>query len=256
MFQTNGVQVFGIQTTSVPRRKDHKTSILETYEFVANERVAAAKPEVQDYLVCCSFAAYSISKCLEENDKALPITSNLVTQLSQIYIQNRSVDAIADSFPQNEKFALLKYLLSLKGDCSNTRSTINTQEDVLLNSIYSSNYLKPAVDIVLENCGTHRLKLIELVRSNSLHCYGKVLDFYDNSPLIKTDYTLWAESDDDATEYTDPRVTVHQLDYTLSQLPLTGHDLVLCSQILQVSCIRTKRTTFKIISLRVSAAFK
>ena len=204
---------------------------------MANERVIAAQPDFKDYLDCCSFVAYSSLKCMGDNAKALRVPDAVVTQLSQMYKQNRDVSAILDMFPKDQKFALLDYLRRLSKGCNDpTDELFNMQEDVLLQCVYSPNYLKPAVDIVLEN-SSNKLKIIELAKSKQAHLYGKVLDFYDNSPLIRAECTVWASSADDVTEYTDQRVNVSQSEYSTSQLPATGHDLVLCSHLMWVSLL-------------------
>lgn len=218
-----------------PRRKNQKAPVLETYEFVADERIIAAKPDFQDYLDCCSFAAYSSLKCLGDNAKALRVPNAVVTQLSQMYKQNRNIDAMLDMFPKDQKFALLDYLRKLSNGYNDPADSLfNMQEDTLFKSIYSSNCYKPAIDIVLENCGTSRLKLTELARHGGTHWYDKVLDTYDNSPLTRTDYTVWTEPGD-VTEHSDPRVVVSQSEHNVNHLPANDQNMVLLSHILQVS---------------------
>jgi len=233
LIQTPGVQIFGLQTTAAPRRKDLKSPILETCEFVANDRVVAAKPDFQDYLDCCSFAAYSSLKCIEGNTKALRIPNSFITQLSQMYKSNHDVNDMLDIFPKDKKHALLTYLKALSVQVNDPESNIDMKEDVLLTSILDAKALKPALDIVFENITSHKLKITELGRENSKPCYGRVLDVYDNTPLVKVDYTLWTHSNSTACE--DSRVAVVEAGIDVNHIPVTEQNLIILSHLHEVN---------------------
>lgn len=231
----------GLQTTAAPRRKDQKVPILETYEFVANERVVAAKPDFQDYLDCCSFAAYSSLKCLGDNAKALRIPDSLITQLSQMYKdrhQSRDIDAMLDFFPKDSKFALLDYLKRLSEGCNDPAAErCDVDDDMLLNSVFSPCHVKPAIDIVMENCVTNKLRLTELASSHGAQWYSRVLDYCDSAPTIRTDYTLWTQPDF-TQEHGDARILVKQSQHDVKLVPHTADQhLVLLSHCMQVSNI-------------------
>ncbi|KAF6037824.1 hypothetical protein EB796_003874 [Bugula neritina] len=233
LIQTPGVQIFGLQTTTAPRRKDPKSPILETYEFVANDRITAVKPNLQDYANFCSSAACSSLKCIEENTKDPCIPNSFITQLSQMYKSNQNVNNMLSVFLADKKLSLPTYKNNLSLQVDDRSSLIDVKEDVLLISTLDAKTLKPALDIVFENIHFHKLKITEIGCENRKPCYGKVLDVYDNTPLVKVDYTLWTHSNSTTCE--DSRVAVVEAGIDVNHIPVTEQNLIIFS-----ICMRLK----------------
>lgn len=233
MTQTAGVQIFDVTTTAAPRRKSARTPTLESYEFVPNKRVAAVSPDYQEYLDCCAFVAYSSLKCAGDNARALGVNQNLLNQLTKNYNPGYNAETSLDAFLSDEKYALLDYLHCYETDKLFDISSITN--DPLLESIMSLIYLKPALDIVHENSHTNKLKVTEISTSG---CYNEwfrsVLEVYDSQPLVHSDYTMWCSADDDR-EFDGDKLSVVKGDHVPEKAPTTEQQLVIISNIMQVS---------------------
>lgn len=246
LVQTPGVQIFGLQTAAAPRRRDPRVPILETYGFVSNKRVVAAKPDLQDYLARCSLAAHQSLTRLAGSGSTLPVPNVLIAQLNHEY-ENRQrscdIDGTPDVLPKNSKFALLDYLQRLKKGCGisadepwdmKADEPWDMKDDLLLTDVLSPDHLKPAIDIVIENSVSNKLRITELTGSLAVRLYTRVLDYCDNAVLVKTDYTLWVPAKS-TLEYEDSRIVVEQKEYGTEQLSAKhDHHLVLLSNVMQV----------------------
>ncbi|XP_067928936.1 fatty acid synthase-like [Watersipora subatra] len=235
LIQTAGVQIFGLCTTAMPRRKSQKAPVLQTYEFVANERKVTLTPYLQDYLDCCVSAARSKLKCLDGQATALEVPMPLIQQLSELPSSKRDVATPADIFLRDQKFVLLNCLHTIgKNSIDSRHGLVNVTDDLLLRSIFAPEYSKPALDLVFEDRSSNQVKFIELVRSSQSPWYQEVLAFCDNTSQVCPEYTVWLNLNDDAAAHTNPRVSVTQSEYSIKQLPATDYDLVLGSHLFQV----------------------
>jgi len=183
-----GAQIFGLHTTAAPKRKSQNKPILENYAFVPNHSVvSAATPEFQDYLDCCSFVSYSSLKNVGDNAKALRLPAKFLEDLARLARKSGNADSILGLFEDDEKHALLSYMKRLSQD-ANCSPDFNMKDDLLLSNIFSLPNLKPALDIVMENSGTCRLKMAE-VEPHEYHIYRTVLASYATQPVVQIDYT-------------------------------------------------------------------
>lgn len=231
--QTAGVQIYDMSVTAAPRRKSARNPILETYEFVPNERVIAANPDFQDYLDCCAFVSYSSLKCAGDNVKALRVDESLIQQLAKLYKPGCNVESILENFQKDEKYALLEYLRCLRSESPHGKAGLTI--DPLLSSLMSLEYLKPALDIVLENSGTSKLKLTEISSLDSFRVwYTSALQVYESQPLIQAEYVMWCD-EMDQREIDEDRISVVKSERVVEKTPTAEQHLILTSDVTHVS---------------------
>lgn len=148
--------------------------------------------------------------------------------LSRMYKAGSNVDSILDMFEKSEKYALLDQLKQMSEDSNKEAADSKSLcEDLLLCNLFNPLYLKPALDLVLENSLSQKLQVTEFNDSIDLKLFRHVLKCYERAPLVKVDYTYCTTD----TEYQceDENVSV----ISPEKLPTNQH-LAICCYLTQV----------------------
>ena len=200
-----GLEIRGLKCSLAPRNLNAQVPSLESYQFIANHRSAAldkfGQQLVDQYQSVCAKALLSLMKGSPKASQylALPSAKELERQASSV--DDRLFAKYMEA-PTEEMHLLqaLKTLLEASEQPSSSPVEQALKEKLtnegalerdLLANIYSrEQFLKPYVDIVLENLGTSKLKVLEM-NATSATVSSSLSEFLQTlNGVNELDYTL------------------------------------------------------------------
>ena len=197
-----GLEIRGLKCSLAPRNLNAQVPTLESYQFVPNSSTTIddySSKLLHDYQIACD---YELAQLVKKAPKDLTLARELTDRLEQsckLYtktIENRFRDTTLEG---TEFLATIRQVIKPMVE-SNTfqRSAVKAaleensvfERDMLTNVCTREHFLKPYLDIVLENLGSSKLKVLEVNASKSI-VQGKVAEFLQTlNGISDLDYTV------------------------------------------------------------------
>ncbi|KAI0219797.1 Fatty acid synthase [Lamellibrachia satsuma] len=199
-----GVQIVGLHTTVAPRHQQHTAPVLEMFQFVPynEDNMLSDEDDLVKYLrLCKAYIRRGLVQLLDSGfTENLPNVGVLKQQLAKMKVDDvLDIDSSIETLASDPKCVLATTLQQIfspeKNDLfvENIRDMLvslrgKLTEDKLLGSAMTDRMLKTCLDVVLENCGSTKLKVVEYVAADS-RVYQSAVAQLETQPLMKLDYT-------------------------------------------------------------------
>ena len=199
-----GVQIVGLHATVVPRHQQQTAPVLEKFQFVPyNENnVLSDQDDLVKYLrLCKACIRHGLAQLLDNGFiENLPNVDLFKRQLAKMKADDVvDIDSTIETLASDPKCALATTLRQIfsqeKNDLfvENIRNMLVSSHsklaaDKLLCSATTDCMLKTCLDVVLENCSSTKLKVMEYSAANS-RMYQPAITQLETQPGIQVDYT-------------------------------------------------------------------
>ena len=202
---SGGVQIVGLHATVAPRHQQQTAPVLEKFRFVPynEDNVLSDEDELVKYLrLCKACIRRGLVQILDRGfTENLPNVDLLKQQLAKMKVDEVvDVDSSIETLASDPKCVLATTMQQIfsqeKNDLfvENIRDMLVSSrgkltEDKLLGSAMTDRMLKTCLDVVLENCGSTKLKVVEYGAADS-RVYQSAIAQLETQPLIQIDYTV------------------------------------------------------------------
>jgi fatty acid synthase len=186
--RSGGVTIHGLHTTTAPRRQQqHKPPTLEKLEFVPyiTQSYVNQTPSLTSYAALCRHYAVQSLKNLQQSTTSVVNKATLQTVLTELSEECQLSMEIV--FPYEASTSLLNLL----------KQQMNAgpiQNDRLLTNLSQPNVIKPALDIVMENCTSSDLRVLEVEAGNGC-MYRSVCPQVLSQPWMNVSYNITDPTD-------------------------------------------------------------
>ncbi|XP_048759235.2 fatty acid synthase-like [Ostrea edulis] len=185
---SGGVTIHGLHATTAPRRQQqHKPPMLEKFEFVPyiTHNYINQTPDLKSYAALCRHYAVQSLKNLQQSTSSVIKQETLQTILAELSEECQlSVETV---FPYEASTLLLDLL-------KQQMNTSHIENDRLMTNLSQPNVLKPALDIVIENCISSNLSVLE-VEAGSGCLYKSVCPQMLSHPMMSVNYRITGSTD-------------------------------------------------------------
>ncbi len=237
-----GVQILGLHATVAPKRQQQQaTPVLEEFHFIPYiEQELNHSTNLINYLQkSLAFVKKSLNTLLENGiTEKLPNVELLKKVEKQITVDD-NVEKI------EEDGTLLNMLTEMFSQTHDNNFTDNIRnvveanktvlaEDKLMSNMLCPRSLKTTLDVVLENCGAAKLKVVEVTDGKS-PVFQKVINQLNTQPMLCIDYTVTGPSLDGLDEALIESLDVKPVPWDLTAEPpgqLASADVVIFSSTL------------------------
>ncbi|XP_062589750.1 fatty acid synthase-like [Saccostrea cucullata] len=178
---SGGVTIHGLHASTAPRRQQqHKPPTLERYEFVPyiTDSYVNQSPSLTSYAAMCRHYALQSLKNLQQSTNSVINQDTLQNILSQLSEECQL--SVEEVFPYEASTSLLGLL-------KQQIKTKDIQKDRLLRNLSQPDVLKPALDIVIENCTSSCLNVLEVEAEDSCF-YRDVYPMMMSHPMMNICY--------------------------------------------------------------------
>lgn len=202
-----GLEIRGLKCSLAPRNLNAQIATLETYQFIPNNRSDALPAHenemVAEYEAVCGRALCELAKRAGLGSPGGFVSNQAAAKRIQELASRVAGDKLYASYLElpDEEMVLLRELKALlesekRGDelvegvkrILSNRNII--ERDLLANIHIREHFLKPYVDIILENMAHQQLKVLELNATNGIVAQ-KVNDFFQSlNSISDLEYTL------------------------------------------------------------------
>ena len=197
---SGGVKVSGLHATSAPRRHDNQQPILEKYSFIPY--IEMEQVEISDnlklYANACKAVAYNVIKEKLSNSCAGSDNKDILAEVVKQCDVEHTLDDIADFMLDEGTCTFLPFMKGLtvvkNENCTDSAVNCNMfdreqcfKSDCLLNILKQAVYLKPSLDIVVENTMSNSVKILEVKDTGMADI---VLPLLTKNPLLHPAYTI------------------------------------------------------------------
>ena len=199
-----GVQIVGLHATVAPRHQQQTAPVLEKFEFVPynEDSVLADRDDLTEYSRLCKACIRRGLVQLLDNGvtEHLPNVDLFKRQLAKMKADDfADIDATIERLANDPKCVLATTLRQIfsqeKNDLfvENIRNMLASSRgslagDKLLGSASTDRMLKTCLDVVLENRGSTKLKVMEYGAGDS-HVYQHAIPQLESQPMMQVDYT-------------------------------------------------------------------
>ena len=242
---SGGVELLGLHATVAPRRQQTQAApVLEEFHFVPYFQSNLADRSTQEYTsILTSYLHKHMGSLLESQNGIKEQLRNveLLKQELQKTVAGDFAQADLEKFAGNPKCSLLHTLQSIFGLPLDENFTAGVEEvvksslsslgsDQLLCMSVEEKMLKTCLDVVLENCGGHRLKIVEHEAANE-QMFKHIIPQLSSQPMITLDYTATGADSIDSILLEEYSVKTASWDVTSDTTPnqLANADLVVFS---------------------------
>ena len=247
-----GVEILGAHATVAPRKQMQAAPVLEEFHFVPYTRknIGVGNKNLEDYLTACKSCISSLFRALSDSDIAEILPNSELFKECLNNVSRENIPKI-NLCPDMHLLKLLEEILSQKmGEnfLRNVQNIVhsyqdNLETDVLLVNPMSSIFLKPCIDIVLENApSSTKMKILE-IDSSKMQTYKHVVPLLNTQPMLTVDYTALEKNLDSLDESTLETFHVNSVkwDYMLDAPPsIPTSNLVIANHILSHVPDKTK----------------
>ena len=198
-----GVQIVGLHTTVAPRHQKQTAPVLEKFQFVPynEDNMLSDEVDLVKYLrLCKAYIRRGLVQLLDSGfTENLPNVGFLKQQLAKMKVDDVvDIDSSIETLASDPKCVLATTMQQIfsqeKNDLfvENIRdmlvsSRVKLTEDKLLGSVMTDRMLKTCLDVVLENCGSTKLKVVEYGAADS-RVYQSAITQLETQPLMQVDY--------------------------------------------------------------------
>ncbi|CAK9300196.1 unnamed protein product [Gordionus sp. m RMFG-2023] len=275
-----GVEMFGLHTSAISRRQHHSTPIIEKYEFVPYSSDGVPKnvtmKMVQYKEACEQLIGKGLRKFISSPD-SLPNRDKYNTILNNIPPADLlKPDQKLLSIDGNDQF-ILNYITELFNlPLTNqlhqnvlkiyTSAKVNLFKDKLVSLLLDESYLKPFLDLVIENCFNNKLKAIEF-NAPSDPLIVTAYTSMNRQPQTKLNFCAFGPNGEDLQIILNDRTNknaIKSFEYDIIKNPnfenmppellATDYDLVLANNVLH-KCVDLEKTLKQIYSLLKPGGF-
>ena len=199
-----GVQIVGLHATVAPRHQQQTAPVLEKFQFVPynEDNVLSDQDDLVKYLRLCKACIRRGLVQLLDNGvtEHLPNVDLFKRQLAKMKVDDVvDIDSTIETLASDPKCVLATTLRQIfsqeKNDLfvENIRNMLVSSRgklaaDKLLGSVMTDRMLKTCLDVVLENRGSTKLKVVEYGAADS-RVYQSAIAQLETQPMMQVDYT-------------------------------------------------------------------
>ena len=202
---SGGVQIVGLHATVAHQHQQQTAPVLEKFRFVPynEDNVLSDEDDLVKYLrLCKTCIRRGLLQILDSGfTENLHNVDLLKQQLAKMKVDDvvdidSTIETLA-SDPQTALATTLRQIFSQERNdffFENIRNMLVSSRgklaaDKLLGSAMTDRMLKTCLDVVLENCGSTKLKVVEYGAADS-RVYQSAIAQLETQPLIQVDYTV------------------------------------------------------------------
>ena len=249
--RAGGVEMFGLHTTVAPRRQNTQAApTLEEFQFVpyVEKDISVHNRTLTDYMCKCeSFIKQNITKVVGNNcEVQLPNTELLKKHV--VYSNNDFEEIKPDdlvTYINDQNHCLIKVMRDTFSQtvdsnfAENVSNIINSHKDdihndVLMSNLLSAKTLKPMLDIVVENSGASKMKVVE-VEAGKGCLYNRVLHHLNSQPMMNVNYIATDSSVESVLQEAVQSLNADVAEWSLDKEPkndICGAHLVVANNVL------------------------
>lgn len=246
--QAGGIEIQDLEVTPTARVQKQKPPILEEVQFIPYEKTEKLHSDIESYSKqCIGLVSKGLRQVIPEVEKLnLPHKDLIVSQAKNIPHEEISQDI--NQYLQKENCGLLQlfhkiFSLGVTGtNLNNILNIVDTykqdlQSDQLLTYMLQAKCLKPTLDVVVENCTSTNLKVLEVDAVDG-SMYQRVLGNLNLQPDLHIQYTAADGHADRISPDDVDSFGLHTLQWTPYQdLPVNevdSYDLVVSNNVLHL----------------------
>lgn len=192
-----GIEISGLKVNLAPRRQNAQVPLLEKYQFVpyVNEKVLEQQDQVEleQYISACSSLAKKVLEVSKYNKNQI---DNLLSGYKEASdeVLKQYLTASSDEYVLLKVFKelLTTKTTDLKQNVQNVLNKYGPElsKDLLATSYAKQKFIRPSIDIVVENLNSRKLNILE-VNPSTVILNNLISSVIESSALnLSYDYTL------------------------------------------------------------------